>query len=92
MALEWAANNPRDISAALCTSERWAGLVLVHAQVQVEETYARMGFVKDDTMGKWVEEGITHVGMWKSVEVPTDPDAWKHQTSRREEEIQSRLL
>lgn len=69
LALEWAANHPCEVSAALTTGERWTGLVLVHAQVQVEEVYARMGFVTDNSMGRWIEEGIAHVGMWKSVKV-----------------------
>ncbi|KAL3491825.1 acyl-CoA N-acyltransferase [Aspergillus germanicus] len=43
----------------------WKGLALVHAQVDVEKMYGRLGFVTDESMGTWVEEGIDHVGMWK---------------------------
>ncbi|OJJ87910.1 GNAT family N-acetyltransferase [Aspergillus glaucus CBS 516.65] len=48
---------------------KWNGLVLVHAQVSVEGMYARLGFVTDESMGRWDEEGIEHVGMWRRVDV-----------------------
>jgi predicted GNAT family N-acyltransferase len=48
---------------------RWKGLVLVHAQVQGEKMYERFGFVTDEKMGKWDEEGIEHVGMWKRIDL-----------------------
>ncbi|EAS30633.3 acetyltransferase [Coccidioides immitis RS] len=69
--LNWAAGHKEDISSALGPKESWNGLVLVHAQVQVEALYARMGFVTDESMGKWEEEGILHVGMWKRIELTT---------------------
>ncbi|MCJ1402132.1 hypothetical protein MMC11_005351 [Xylographa trunciseda] len=47
--------------------EGWKGLVLVHAQTGVEAFYRGMGFVTDEGLGKWVEEGIEHVGMWRRV-------------------------
>ncbi|KAL2834746.1 acyl-CoA N-acyltransferase [Aspergillus pseudoustus] len=47
----------------------WKGLALVHAQVDVEKMYGRLGFVTDGSMGTWVEEGIDHVGMWKRLNV-----------------------
>ncbi|KAL3467943.1 acyl-CoA N-acyltransferase [Aspergillus heterothallicus] len=47
----------------------WKGLALVHAQVDVEKMYGRLGFVTDKSMGTWVEEGIDHVGMWKRLNV-----------------------
>jgi predicted GNAT family N-acyltransferase len=47
----------------------WKGLALVHAQVDVEKMYGRLGFVTDESMGTWVEEGIDHVGMWKRLNV-----------------------
>lgn len=46
----------------------WKGLILTHAQVAVEKMYARLGFVTDDKLGRWDEEGIEHLGMWKRVE------------------------
>lgn len=49
----------------------WTGLVLVHAQVDVEGMYARLGFERDEGMGRWMEEGIEHVGMWKRTSTST---------------------
>jgi predicted GNAT family N-acyltransferase len=49
----------------------WKGLVVVHSQKgDAENVWARMGFVKDKSMGDWVEEGIDHVGMWRRLEIP----------------------
>ncbi|KAL1302687.1 hypothetical protein AAFC00_003050 [Neodothiora populina] len=45
------------------------GLVLIHAQTTVEKVYLSHGFVKDESMGTWFEEGIEHIGMWKRVEL-----------------------
>jgi len=63
MALDFASAHPRDIG------EGWEGLVLLHAQTSVENMYAKMGFVSDKSLGIWREEGIDHVGMWKSIDV-----------------------
>jgi predicted GNAT family N-acyltransferase len=49
--------------------ERWNGLIGLHAQVQVERMYAAMGYETDESMGRWDEEGIEHVGMFKRVDV-----------------------
>ncbi|PGH21429.1 hypothetical protein AJ80_03220 [Polytolypa hystricis UAMH7299] len=76
-ALEWASSHPEQVSAQQQQQreeeeeghEEWSGLVLVHAQVQAEKAYEKMGFVTDESMGSWWEEGIRHVGMWKTVEV-----------------------
>ncbi|KAH8699184.1 acyl-CoA N-acyltransferase, partial [Talaromyces proteolyticus] len=46
---------------------RWNGLIGLHAQVQVEKMYARLGYETDMAMGRWDEEGIEHVGMFKRV-------------------------
>ncbi|KAE8151729.1 acyl-CoA N-acyltransferase [Aspergillus avenaceus] len=43
------------------------GLVLVHAQMSVVGLYEGLGFEVDEGMGRWHEEGIEHVGMWKRV-------------------------
>jgi predicted GNAT family N-acyltransferase len=49
----------------------WKGLVVVHSQKgSVESIWARWGFVRDEGMGEWDEEGIPHVGMWRRVEGP----------------------
>lgn len=77
-ALEWAAQHPDEIDAAYARvaqgqmqgeRRRWTGLALVHAQVPVEKMYQRLGFVTDDALGRWYEEGIEHVGMWRRVPV-----------------------
>ncbi|RMZ79085.1 hypothetical protein DV737_g3589, partial [Chaetothyriales sp. CBS 132003] len=47
----------------------WQGDVLCHAQVAVEKMYERLGFRTDDRLGRWVEEGIDHLGMWRRIEV-----------------------
>ncbi|OQE40806.1 hypothetical protein PENCOP_c005G02937 [Penicillium coprophilum] len=76
-ALEWAAMHAADIDEAVAhTAARvkssvtpipWQGLVLVHAQVDVEGMYAALGFETDQSLGRWDEEGIEHVGMFRRV-------------------------
>ena len=49
--------------------DHWKGLVLIHAQKAItDKVWSRYGFVQDDSLGEWDEEGITHVGMWKRLE------------------------
>ena len=48
---------------------KWGGLVCVHAQAQVEKTWARWGFEVDEGMGTWWEEGIAHVGMFQRLKI-----------------------
>ena len=83
--LEWASQHPNaitppisptvaehrklELGAAGGDDGYWKGLVLVHAQESVQKMYTRYGFVTDEAMGKWDEEGITHVGMWKRLEL-----------------------
>ena len=76
-AVDWARQWPGEIQAAADRVRRdvyntnasayakWNGLVLVHAQVSVEGMYQRLGFETDEGMGRWDEEGIDHVGMWR---------------------------
>ncbi|KAJ5493538.1 hypothetical protein N7463_009625 [Penicillium fimorum] len=76
-ALEWAAVHAADIDEAAAqiasrgqspvTRIPWRGLVLVHAQVDVEGMYAGLGFETDQSLGRWDEEGIEHVGMFRWV-------------------------
>ncbi|QDS77839.1 hypothetical protein FKW77_006528 [Venturia effusa] len=47
----------------------WEGLVLVHAQANVRGLWEKFGFVVDEKMGTWIEEGIEHVGLWKRIPV-----------------------
>ena len=42
---------------------------MVHAQTTVEKVWSHHGFVKDESMGVWFEEGIEHIGMWKRIEL-----------------------
>ncbi|PYH49427.1 GNAT family N-acetyltransferase [Aspergillus saccharolyticus JOP 1030-1] len=76
-AVEWARGHAREIDAAAAAAAAatsgentpWKGLVLVHAQTQVEKLYQRCGFVTDESMGRWDEEGIEHLGMWRRVDL-----------------------
>ena len=47
----------------------WKGLVLVHAQKEIERFWVALGFVKDEAMGEWWEDGIEHVAVWKRVKL-----------------------
>ncbi|CAG8895059.1 unnamed protein product [Penicillium egyptiacum] len=74
-ALGWAAGHAAEIDEAAAqiaargespvTLTQWRGLVLVHAQVDVEGMYAGLGFATDHSLGRWNEEGIEHVGMFR---------------------------
>jgi len=81
-ALTWLLENPTyfnpsisamgmDKIAAEVTGEVpvWKGLVCVHAQEQVERVWAKWGFERDEGMGRWDEEGIGHVGMFRRLEL-----------------------
>lgn len=57
----------------------WRGLCMVHAQVSVEALWAKHGFkeeliadngeVEISKEGRWWEEGIEHLGMWKKLHI-----------------------
>lgn len=75
-ALEWAGTHAGEIDAAMREMAgrtgmdrlvAWKGLVLVHAQVDVERMYRALGFETDIGLGRWDEEGIEHVGMFKRI-------------------------
>ncbi|KAJ5161005.1 Acyl-CoA N-acyltransferase [Penicillium capsulatum] len=78
-ALTWASEHGTEINdavarwAARCNwtgpCAKWEGLVLVHAQVDVERMYQAMGFQTDQSLGRWDEEGIEHVGLFRRIEV-----------------------
>jgi len=53
---------------------RWQGLICVHAQVDAIKVWERCGFVLDEGMGKWMEEGIPHVGMFLRVSLDKRED------------------
>jgi predicted GNAT family N-acyltransferase len=64
--LGWAVRNRGEIG------QGWQGLVLVHAQVDVERVWERFGFKTDERLGRWDEEGIEHLGMWRQLEANVD--------------------
>ncbi|KAJ5581399.1 Acyl-CoA N-acyltransferase [Penicillium sp. DV-2018c] len=66
-ALEWADRGWGKSPVATLKPKPWQGLVLVHAQVDVEGMYAGLGFETDEGLGRWDEEGIEHVGMFRRV-------------------------
>ena len=47
----------------------WRGLVLLHAQKDIERFWQSCGFEKDEGMGEWCEEGIEHIAMWRRVNI-----------------------
>jgi predicted GNAT family N-acyltransferase len=67
-ALGWAGAHKEEVERGAAGKE-WKGLVLIHAQVAVEKVWGKMGFVTDEGLGRWDEEGIMHLGMWRRVEV-----------------------
>ncbi|KAJ5146684.1 Acyl-CoA N-acyltransferase [Penicillium atrosanguineum] len=79
VALEWAVHHAAEINEAAAQvaarshwtgrPAQWQGLVLVHAQAEVERVYKGSGFRTDETLGRWDEEGVEHVGMFQRVEV-----------------------
>ena len=62
-ACKWLGENSGEVG------EGWTGNLLAHAQVEVEGMYKRQGFVTDERLGRWDEEGIEHLGMWRRVEI-----------------------
>ena len=65
----------------------WKGLVLVHAQVHLQNFWARYGFELDREMGMWDEEGIDHVGMWMRIDLKAAPKPNAPVLVQREKEI-----
>jgi predicted GNAT family N-acyltransferase len=81
-ALSWAQENPTFFNPSVTTLGMdnlgaksaedipvWKGLVCVHAQESVQNTWAKWGFVLDEGMGTWEEEGIKHVGMFRRLPI-----------------------
>lgn len=81
-ALDYAAAHPDAIVPPLSPAELekqrlegrpeaqgWKGLVVIHAQTQVQGFWEKYGFKVDEVMGTWDEEGIEHVGMWRRIPV-----------------------
>lgn len=66
-------------------NNRWNGLVLVHAQRDVEAWYRSLhGFVTDEDMGVWIEEGIEHVGMWRRLDLSGEKQEQEQEAGGRE--------
>lgn len=53
-----------DLGALLATAKGWEGMVLVHAQKEVQLMWEKLGFIHDRSMGEWDEEGIVHVSLF----------------------------
>lgn len=81
-ALTWAKEHPVEILPLLSPAEEeaarvegkkdklpWSGLMLVHSQAGAQHLWQRYGFIKDQELGSWDEEGIEHIGMWGRVDV-----------------------
>ena len=74
-ATDWLEQNPQKVAGETGIEDAvarekgvtggWHGLVLVHAQKQIERFWESCGFVKDEGMGEWWEDGMEHVAMWK---------------------------
>lgn len=73
-AVQYARENPAEVEprgkdgTAVKGLGEWDGRCLVHAQSSVKGMWAKCGFVIDEGMGEWDEEGIMHVGMWRDIE------------------------
>ncbi|KAI5851135.1 acyl-CoA N-acyltransferase [Morchella snyderi] len=71
VAVEYARSNPVEMgpigSAGGLADGDWDGRCLVHAQTAVKGWWAGRGFVPDEGLGEWDEEGIMHVGMWMKI-------------------------
>lgn len=69
-AVEWMRKREnRERVVEVVDGEGWDGWILVHAQVAARKAWEAFGFVVDESMGVWDEEGIDHVGMWRSVDL-----------------------
>lgn len=81
-AVNWASEHPTEIIPPKDPAEiealklegkkepdAWEGLVLVHAQANVQGLWEKFGFTVDKKMGTWIEEGIEHIGLWKRIPV-----------------------
>ncbi|CAI7671122.1 unnamed protein product [Penicillium pancosmium] len=72
-ALEWASAHAGEINAAMHEvagregNHLKEGLGSWKGLVDVERMYQRQGFQTDASLGRWDEEGIEHVGMFKRI-------------------------
>ena len=69
-AVRWVAENGREwVGRGSSGDGEWKGLIGAHAQTVVKSWYEKLGFVVDEGIDVWWEEGIEHVGIWKKVDV-----------------------
>lgn len=79
-AIDWAVRNytyfnpPNIVIGPDGKKPEWKGLICVHAQKAAVNTWNYNGFVVDEMMGEWLEEGIPHVGMFRRVNVDTETE------------------
>ncbi len=66
--LEWGEREREEGKKDGEVGDKWKGLVLSHAQREVKGWWTKMGFIEDEGLGRWWEEGIEHVGMWRRLE------------------------
>ncbi|KAJ6148780.1 hypothetical protein N7497_010762 [Penicillium chrysogenum] len=69
-ALGWAAMHAAEIDEAAVQIAATGGITCYSdsvAGVDVEGMYAGLGFATDQSLGRWDEEGIEHVGMFRRV-------------------------
>lgn len=73
-AMEWAGKNRNilreqnevtDGKTGDTSGKQWNGLALVHAQKAAKSFWNRVGFIEDEGLGAWFEEGCEHIGMWR---------------------------
>ncbi|KAK3370868.1 hypothetical protein B0T24DRAFT_650100 [Lasiosphaeria ovina] len=52
---------------------RWRGLLCCHAQEDAVKFWEKAGFAADKKMGRWLEDGIPHVGMFQRLTLEPSP-------------------
>ncbi|KAG0642146.1 acyl-CoA N-acyltransferase [Tuber brumale] len=62
-AVEWAAR--KEFTGD--DGSEWNRMCLVHAQTRAVGLWEKAGFVVDESMGEWDEEGIMHKGLWMRI-------------------------
>ncbi|KAM7212819.1 putative acyl n-acyltransferase [Rhypophila decipiens] len=69
-AFEWMMRHKNGVSVSLgggggsSDVPKWKGLFCCHAQESAVKIWEKHGFQVDPAMGRWLEEGIPHVGMF----------------------------
>ncbi|KAJ9129598.1 hypothetical protein NKR19_g10288 [Coniochaeta hoffmannii] len=71
-AIDWAVRNSAYFNHE--HGPEWKGLVLIHAQKSAVRVWRYAGFIEDEGMGSWWEEGMEHVGMYRRVNVDVEEE------------------